>query len=201
MGEITPVSPISRCPRIPQSGQGRAAGCPAGRSAGAACGQSLGRVWPAARPALFTRWPAAFSAWPAGRPAGRWLCHPASPLASRRHSHHSVRTLESRAGRLARGRPAGAPRPPWLAARPSAGPIRAGPNLSLAGRWQRVEPPGWPLGRGWPARSFRPGRPGGRPRPDFAAGASRCGTGRAAGRSPDRADSTTYRTPVPSPRY
>ena len=61
------------------------------------------------------------------------------------------------AGRLAATRLP--PRPPWLAARPSAGHIRAGPNLSLAGPNLSLAKPGRPPGAGRP-----------RGRPDFGGG-------------------------------
>ena len=74
------------------------------------------------------------------------------------------------AGRLAATRLP--PRPPWLAARPSAGHIRAGPNLSLAG--PNLSLAGRLAGRaagpilGVASPDFPKGRPGGRP--DLAAG-------------------------------
>ena len=149
-------------------------------------------VIPSGQP-LFTRWPAAFSAWPAVRPAaGRslsdataasppWLSRvwPAAGI----DSHHSVRTLES-PGRPA-GRPPGRPPdhpgwPPGRERRPHPGRPKFEPGRPLAARDQ---PAGWRRSAGGGQPGFfdraggRPARFGGWP-----AGAA----GRAAGRSPDR---------------
>ena len=157
--KITPVSPISSCPRIPQSGEDRAAGRAAGRLAGPGQppGRPLGRLL--FRPA--GRCPAAAA------PPARWRA--ARPCQSLWRPMSATMAVHLNRGPAARPAPWPPGPAPGRAPATSTGRSQFEPGRPLAGACQpraASRPAGPIFGEASP--DFHTGRPGGWP--DLAAG-------------------------------
>ena len=186
--KIGPLSPFSSCPRISQTEW-------SGREGGPVCGPPSGPTLAALRPPG-PAW--RLTGGPAGRPSGRpffegrperrpFFCKGRPHFEGGRPAATRAAPPATMGGPSAQRRPHSG-RPQFEGGRPEGGPAA------------QARRPGRPIGppdfRGWPPTfGWRAARFWSEGRPIWRLGGP--GGGRAA-RSPLTADSTTYRTPVPS---